>query len=67
MLEAITAAVPLKYRPFAKSMVPAVTGLVAVIASGLSSGFDLAEVNVAAGAVLTAVITFYVPNAKAPA
>ena len=62
MFARLVSALPLKYRPFAKALVPSMTVLTGDLVSALSTGFDVTELKVAGLAVLYAAATYLVPN-----
>lgn len=54
--------------PFAKALVPSVAGLLGALANmALAGSFDSTSIGVLVGGVVTAIITYLVPNTAKPA
>jgi hypothetical protein len=63
MFVRLVSALPLKYRPFAKALIPSVTVLAGDLVSAISTGaVNVSEVKAAGLAVLMAGATYLIPN-----
>jgi hypothetical protein len=63
MFARIVSVLPLKFRPFAKALIPSVTVLAGDVASAIGTGaVNSSELKAAALAVLMAAGTYFVPN-----